>query len=842
MKTRHIIAAAIMVTLLMPLNSQNTNTVYFMEEVAERNNLNPAFTPNCKFYFDFVFMPNFYLKAGTNSFTLNNLIYNKNGLTQSFMSSPEALDRFYRSIRPTTNAGVEFGLNLLSFGFQIKEKHYVTFDFGLHANANAYLPKDLFRLALYGTPDAEGVNSFNFRSLGVDMILYSSVAIGYMNKINDQWTVGGKAKFLMGYASMSTSIQSMGLDASLDNWTLTTKGHINASLPVSFGTDANGYLDPSTIKLAPTPALLSLLYQPAGMGAAIDLGVTYKPIKHLTVSAAITDLGFIHWSRNSILGTMNGSYTIDKIIDFTQSEDGSSSAGIDEGLTELGNEILGNMKVSEGKAYSQMLRANFIVGAEYGILRDKISFGALSRTSFNATHISEEVTAAVNFRPADWFKTTISYSFVDGRWGTLGLGLNLRVGMFNTYIIADYLPITWSSVSSTKYDLNNIPLPNRLQQFNIQAGWSWNLGRFSSDKDNDGVINRKDHCKDTDIKYLQSLCPGLKKKELVDRHGCTRDQDQDGIPDCYDRCPDTPKGVVVDSVGCPVDTDHDGIADYLDMCPDTPEGIEVDSKGCPLDEDADGVPDYLDNCPGTPDNVVVDSAGCPVDSDGDGVPDYLDKCPDTPAEAYATVDENGCPADSDRDGVPDYIDKCPDTRPNLEVDQFGCPIDSDSDGVPDSVDRCPDVAGPASNFGCPELTKEVKSLLTKAMTGIEFQTSSDVIKKSSYPILDQIVAVMELNPEYRLAIKGYTDNTGKASLNLELSKKRAAAVMTYMIAKGISATRMTSEGYGDANPIASNKTAAGRAKNRRVEFEISYEKVTYEKVVNPELQDTTIIK
>ncbi len=813
-----------------------------MEEIAERNNLNPAFMPNCKFYFDFVVMPNFYLKAGTNSFTLNSMIYNKNGQTQSFLSSPEALDRFYRSIRPTTSAGVEFGLNLLSFGFQVKEKHYVTFDLGLHADVNAYLPKDLFRLVLYGTPDADGVNSFNFRSLGVDMMLYSSVAVGYMNKINDQWTVGGKAKFLMGYASMATSINDMGLDASRDNWTLTTKGRINASLPIMFSTDANGYLDPSTIGFDSPESMLSLLYLPAGMGAAIDLGVTYKPIKHLTVSAAITDLGFIHWNKNSILGTMDGSYTVDEVIDFTPSEDGSVSAELNGELADLGNEILGNMKMSEGKAYNQMLRANFIIGAEYGILRNKISFGALSRTRFNNTHVSEEVTIAANFRPADWFKTSLSYSFVDGRWGTIGIGLNLRTGMFNTYIIADYLPITWANVNSTKYGINNIPLPTRLQQFNIQAGWSWNIGRFSSDKDNDGVYNRKDRCKETNIKYLQSLCPGLKKKELVDKHGCTLDQDQDGIPDCFDRCPDTPTGVETDSVGCPVDTDHDGIADYIDMCPNTPENVEIDSKGCPLDADADGVPDYIDRCPETPNNVVVDSVGCPIDSDGDGVPDYLDKCPDTPEEAYSSVDENGCPKDADHDGVADYIDKCPDTRPNLEVDSFGCPIDSDGDNVPDSIDRCPDTAGPASNSGCPELTKEVKSLLTKAMTGIEFQTSSDIIKKSSYPILDQIVAVMELNPEYRLAIKGYTDNTGKASLNLELSKKRAASVMAYMISKGISATRMTSEGYGDANPIASNKTAAGRAKNRRVEFEISYEKVTYEKVINPELQDSTTVK
>ena len=119
------------------------------------------------------------------------------------------------------------------------------------------------------------------------------------------------------------------------------------------------------------------------------------------------------------------------------------------------------------------------------------------------------------------------------------------------------------------------------------------------------------------------------------------------------------------------------------------------------------------------------------------------------------------------------------------LDDKGCPLDSDGDGINDAEDKCPDKPGPASNFGCPELKKEVRNLFKKAMNGIQFETGKDIIKKVSYPILDQIVAVMELNEEYNLTISGHTDNVGDDAMNLDLSERRAASVRKYFFAKSL---------------------------------------------------------
>ncbi|MDH8701748.1 OOP family OmpA-OmpF porin [Dysgonomonadaceae bacterium PH5-43] len=259
-----------------------------------------------------------------------------------------------------------------------------------------------------------------------------------------------------------------------------------------------------------------------------------------------------------------------------------------------------------------------------------------------------------------------------------------------------------------------------------------------------------------------------------------RDRDKDGVYDDVDRCLGTPFGVTVDEFGCPVDSDGDGVADYLDKCPDTPRGAKVDANGCPVDSDGDGVADYLDKCPNTPAGVKVDANGCPVDSDGDGVADYLDKCPNTPAGVK--VDANGCPVDSDGDGVADYLDKCPNTPAGVKVDANGCPL-------------------------IPELDEKVL-----------FDTGKSVIKSEANPTLDKVVELLNANSELKIKINGHTDNTGSERLNSKLSINRAKAVEKYLVDKGISQDRISTEGFGYSKPISDNSTTEGRSQNRRVEI------------------------
>jgi OOP family OmpA-OmpF porin len=234
---------------------------------------------------------------------------------------------------------------------------------------------------------------------------------------------------------------------------------------------------------------------------------------------------------------------------------------------------------------------------------------------------------------------------------------------------------------------------------------------------------------------------------------------------------------------------------------------ETEPPSSPIDSDGDGVPDNLDKCPDTPRGVRVDSSGCPIDSDGDGVPDNLDKCPDTPKGVK--VDSDGCPLDSDGDGVPDFLDTCPDTPKGTKVDSSGCPLDTDGDGVPDYRDECPNTPKGAT----------VNSKGCWALTGmVLFDFNSANLKEEVFPLLDEVVKILEKNPEIKGEIQGHTDSRGAEAYNQDLSERRAKAVEDYLESKGIDRARLTSKGYGETQPIASNDTEEGRRENRRVEL------------------------
>jgi OOP family OmpA-OmpF porin len=329
-----------------------------------------------------------------------------------------------------------------------------------------------------------------------------------------------------------------------------------------------------------------------------------------------------------------------------------------------------------------------------------------------------------------------------------------------------------------------------------------------------------------DVSYKEEGGPGLpgRVNEFQISSGITafwlgrpRDTDADGVPNKNDKCPDTPKGAVVDRAGCPVDTDGDKIYDGLDKCPGTPPGAIVDASGCPLDQDADGVFDGIDKCPDTPKGVLVDATGCSLDTDGDGVPDGPDQCPGTPKGAI--VNAAGCPSDQDQDGVPDGVDTCPFTPPHTAVNAGGCPI---------------------------ELSEHERDLMDDwviRLTDVEFVPDSVGLTPEGMARVMEVGSVLAQWPMLKFEVGVHSDDTGEVARRQPLSHLRARGILQQIFAQypSLNPKNYFYTGYGDTQPIASNKTAQGRAKNRRVEFRlINMDALTKERERRGELGTTPV--
>jgi hypothetical protein len=481
--------------------SAQVNTLYYMKTVATRHELNPSFQPLPNSYYSLLpIFSGISLGVGNNSLVLKDVIYprkigGKDQTVWFFNSEGGNVDDFYNSLKNPTRIYTETDFRLFAMGLRMRHGSYLTVGLNTKTTTGVFIPKDLAKLLVYGTPNSEGINSFNLDRLGIRANVYTELAAGYSRPIDDKLTVGGKLKLILGHANVTTKIDKIRLNASRERWDFNIDGTVNMSVPnPEYELDDQNKIENVDIDPFGDFRFGNLI---GGVGAALDLGANYKLLDNkLTVSASVLDLGFIRWNkRNAANMPVNGNFEWEGIeIEF---EDGA--AKFDEDYFD--NMLDSINYTTTFKPYTSGLAAKIMLGAEYGILNNWLTFGGLSKSTIINKSLFQEFTISANYLQFDFFNASLSYSLLNGRFGTFGLGLGGRMGPINIYVAGDYMPL--------KYTKQHIPYKNKA--FNLQMGILLNIGysaKKNADDDNDGIQNRKDKC------------PGTPAGVLTDKYGC----------------------------------------------------------------------------------------------------------------------------------------------------------------------------------------------------------------------------------------------------------------------------------------------------------------------------------
>lgn len=447
---KHIASIALAVVLSAGVSAQTTlNSSYFMEKMTKRNQLNPALKTENN-YVSIPSIGNLYLGVNSN-LGLGTFLYPRDNKLVTFLHESVPADEFLNKLTPNNTIELDLGIDLISFGFWAWGGQN-TFNLALKSNTGAYLPREIFEFLKTGQ-EATGVTRYDMSNITATTSNYLELALGHARDITDKLSAGAKIKVLIGAAHAEARIDRMDISMSQNEWTIKQAGHLQATSLLELTTD------PETGEV--TGYDFGNHFGVAGFGLGFDLGATYEIIDNLTLSAALTDIGFMRWNNLTRAETDPDKGFIYTGFDNIGAEDDENGDNpFDQKADQLGDDLKALTKFyqSDTRSVSNSLRTTLRVGAEYAVLDNAISFGLLSTTRFVGYRTYAEGMAAINFRPLSALHLTVNGS-VSNMGSSVGAILNICAPGFNFFVGTDYF--------ATQYSKQFIPINHARANFSF---------------------------------------------------------------------------------------------------------------------------------------------------------------------------------------------------------------------------------------------------------------------------------------------------------------------------------------------------------------------------------------
>lgn len=426
---------------LLSAEAQINNSLYFMPGVPQSNRVNPAYRPNCGLYVGIPGLAPVRMEVSSSAFAYGDVIYphpTEDSLI-TFLHPLGDKQAFVDLLKPLNYVISDLGTSLISFGFDT-EIGFFSMDVVTRVDGNIYYPGDMARLILNGTEEGE---TYQFDGAALDLSAFDEITLGWSREIIRNLRLGVHGKFLFGVGNLATTQSQLELTTSEDVWNIHSDMMFNASLPFAEVLyDENGDVEDIVLKEDIDNfnawKLPKYMFNARNFGLGVDIGVNYRPIHELLVSASVMDIGYIRWKDEVHDVTYNTEFDYEglEVNPFEIPEGVTFGEHLDSLVNETVDSLSSFMVFTPGNFYSQRLNTKLYLGASYHVT-PKISFGLLSRTDFLKDKVSQQFSASANLTTGRMLNFTLSYSYINSYFKNVGAGVSFNLGPFNMYVISD---------------------------------------------------------------------------------------------------------------------------------------------------------------------------------------------------------------------------------------------------------------------------------------------------------------------------------------------------------------------------------------------------------------------
>ncbi|MCD8288117.1 MAG: DUF5723 family protein [Porphyromonadaceae bacterium] len=456
-----------------------SRTAYFLDGYDFRHQLNPAIQ-SPRSYFSLPVLGNTNVDVQSNLGVDRILFPLGDGYLTTFMSGTVPSDRFLGRLRRNNVTTADLSVSLLSVGiWDRSDRSFTTVDVGLKADVSANLPYSLFSFL----KEAGNHEHYEISNLAARATSYFSIALGESYRLDENLTVGGKFKFLLGLADVNLAVKKLNVDMTRESWSIESHASFRESSCGLINIPTYGDIDPEAenpdelyyegINLNTVGSVIG------GYGAAIDLGAVYTGlIDGLTLSASVLDFGFIRWKSSLNAATYGNTWTYEGFDDFSLNSESANS--FQNQLDDILNDIEDLARVYRqdySGAYTHMLAATILLGVRYDMpFYRNLSAGALVTTHIDGIYSWCEGRVSANLAIGNWFGLALSYG-LSNFGSSLGSAVNFHCTGLNLYFGMDTIPLCYTAALP---DLG-IGLPLKKAKVNCNFGLAFN------------VSNRLDH-------------------------------------------------------------------------------------------------------------------------------------------------------------------------------------------------------------------------------------------------------------------------------------------------------------------------------------------------------------